>query len=97
MQWAGQMSLLGCHLLSAQAEWLGRMQWSRRIWDLSSAPTFGAQRRGGAAIISWDVLEKQAALLPPPLLSLAVVQQEGQGQALGAVAGAWSGSVLCSL
>lgn len=44
-------------------------------------PGPSAQRPGGSGIINWDVLEKQGALLPPPLLF------PGRGSAEGAGAG----------
>lgn len=89
MQWAGQMFLLGCHLLSATDRMAGQHPVEQK--NLGSLVChheilFGpsAQRRGGSGIINCDALEKQGALLPPPLLF------PGHGSAAGAGAGAQS-------
>lgn len=101
MQWAGQMLLLGCHLLSATGRMAGEDAVEQK--DLGSLICHqeirlgpSSQHRGGSGIINWDVLEEQGALLPPPLLFPGCGSAQRAGP--GSRSGGWSvrGAVVCS-
>lgn len=80
--WAAQMLLLGCHLLSAPDRMAGEDPVEQKnlgsLMCHHEIQVHSAQSAAG--IVSWDVLEKQGALLPPPAVP-------GHGSAQGAGTG----------